>query len=130
MEEVLNITPPEAGTAKKRGFWLTAYLVLMFLVNPFTAYMYFSSPNLMIDIYPRASIELIYLLGLMCAVNVILGIGIFNWKKWGVYGFYAIVCIAFIINLYIGLGIGTSIIGLVGGLIVFLATRNKFHYFS
>jgi len=129
MEESLNDNPAGNVSTKKRGFWLTAFLVLMLLANPFTAYIYFTNPESVIDAYPGASVGLIYFLGLMCAVNVILAIGIFNWKKWGVYGFYAIAGTAFIINLYIGLGIGGSIIGLAGALIIFLLTRKKFHQF-
>ena len=129
MEKTLNDNPVEEVNTKKRGFLLADFLVLILVANVFTAYLYFTHPELIMNAYPRASVELIYFLGLMCAVNVMLAVGIFIWRKWAVYGLYTIVGIGFIVKLYLGLGIGGSIIGLVGGLVVFLLTRNKFHHF-
>ena len=116
--------------AKKRGFWLTAFLILMFIANPLSAITYFSSPDAVAAAVPGASIGIIYLLGTLSLVNVALAIGIWNWKVWGIYGFYGIVVVAFVINMAMGLGIGQSLLGVIGGVIIFLCTRNKMEHFE
>lgn len=115
---------------KSRGFWLGAFLILMFIANPIAAFSYFTNPDLLIDVYPKATIGIIYFLGIMCLGNVILAALIWSWKKIGVYGFYFIVAIAFAINLYIGLGITGSFVGLIGGVIIFLTTKKRWEHFA
>jgi len=39
----------DLGVAKERGFWLSAFLILMFIANPFTAVTYFSKPDMIIQ---------------------------------------------------------------------------------
>ncbi len=120
----------EEAEVKKRGFWLTAFLILAFIANPVTAFSYFFNPELIVDLYPKSSVVLVYMLGIMCIVNFVLAIGIWNWKNWGILGFYAVAATAFFVNLYIGLGIGGSLGGLVGIVWLVLATRKKWTLFS
>lgn len=120
----------EEAEVKKRGFWLTAFLILAFIANPVTAFAYFFNPELIVDLYPKSSVVLVYMLGIMCIVNFVLAIGIWNWKNWGILGFYAVAATAFFVNLYIGLGIGGSLGGLVGIVWLVLATRKKWTLFS
>ncbi len=115
---------------RKRGFGLSFLLVLMFIVNPLSAAMYFFSPEVIITLYPNASVGMVYFLGVMCLLNVVFAINIWCWKKIGIYAFYGVVSIAFLINLYIGVGLVGSLTGLIGGVIIFLCTRNKMQHFS
>jgi hypothetical protein len=114
----------------KRGIWLTGFLVLMFVSNPITAFVYFSTPGILTDQYPSATSGILYFLGSIALLNFIFAIGI--WKKhiWGLQGFYITVCIAFGINMYIGIGLLGSLAGTLGALLVFLTTRNKLAYFK
>ena len=126
-----NIENEEISSkVKKRGFWLSAFLILMFIANPITAFMYFSNPESITSISPNVTTSILYFLGVMCMINVILAAGIWAWKKWGVYGFYAVVAIGFVTNIYIGIGVAGSLAGLIGALIIFLTTRNRWKYFS
>jgi hypothetical protein len=109
----------------KRGFWLTAFLILMFVANPFTAFTYFSNPEAIIQAYPSLSVGLLYSMGSLAILNVIFAIGIWQWKKFGVYGIYVSMTIAFIINLYIGIGITGSLTGLIGVVIIYFTTKKK-----
>ena len=114
---------------KKRGFWLSAFLILMFIANPLTAFTYFSNPDMIIQAYPKMTAGILYFMGAMSIVNVILAVGIWMWKKWGVFGFYGVVVIAFCINLYVGLGIAGSLVGLIGAVIIFFTTKNRWEHF-
>ncbi|MCD9549730.1 hypothetical protein GLP21_13960 [Photobacterium carnosum] len=110
---------------RKRGFWLTAFLVLMVIANALSVFVYF----VIITAFPKISLELAYLLGSVCLFNVFLAINIWMWKKLAIYGFYIVVIFAVLINLYIGLGLIGSLSGLMGGMILFLVTRKKMQYF-
>lgn len=90
---------------KKRGLWLSAFLILMFVANPLTALTYFSNPEVITQAYPKMTIGIVYFMGVAAIVNVVLAAGVWNWKKWGVYGFYGVAAIAFFINLHVGLGV-------------------------
>ena len=114
---------------RKRGFWLTAFLVLMVIANALSVFVYFVNPDMIITEFPKISLELAYLLGSVCLFNVFLAINIWMWKKLAIYGFYIVVIFGVLINLYIGLGLIGSLSGLMGGMILFLVTRKKMQYF-
>ena len=121
---------PSQPEQKKRGFWLTAFLILMFIANPLTAFMYFSAPDLIVSTQPKATVGIVYALGVMSVINFAIAVGIWSWKKYAVYGMYASVAIAFVINIYLGIGIVGALFGLLGGLLIFLTTRNRWQWFS
>ena len=121
---------PSQPEQKKRGFWLTAFLILMFIANPLTAFMYFSAPDLIVSTQPKATVGIVYALGVMSVINFAIAVGIWSWKKYAVYGMYASVAIAFVINIYLGIGIVGALFGLLGGLLIFLTTRNRWQWLS
>jgi hypothetical protein len=125
-----SVETTNQASEKKRGFWLSAFLILMFIANPFTAFTYFTNPGVIIDAYPNATIGILYFLGFMSICNIVLAALIWAWKKIGVYGFYAVVAIAFATNLYIGLGIVGSLTGLIGGVIIFFTTKKRWAHFA
>jgi len=102
----------------------------MFIANPLTAFTYFSNPEIIIQTYPKITAGLLYFMGVMAIVNVILAVGIWMWKKWGVFGFYGVVTMAFVINLYVGLGIANSLMGVVGAVLIFFTTKNRWEHFA
>jgi hypothetical protein len=120
----------ESKETKKRGFWLTAFLILMFVANPFTAFTYFSNPELIIQSYPSISIGLLYFMGVLALLNVVFAIAIWTWKKVGVYGIYGSMALAFCINLYIGVGIVGSLTGLLGLVLIYFTTKKRWQLFS
>ena len=66
---------------------------------------------------PAWAIPILIVLGV---ANFIFVIGVWKWKKWGVYGFGVVSLVAFVINL-ISIGILGAIFGLVGlGILIFL----------
>jgi hypothetical protein len=125
--ETVEVEPMET---KKRGFWLTAFLILMFIANPFTAFTYFSNPELIIQAYPSLSISLLYFMGLLALLNFVFALAIWTWKKAGVYGIYGSMALAFCINLYIGVGIVGSLTGLLGLVLIYFTTKKRWQLFS
>lgn len=120
----------EAEIQKQRGFWLSAFLILMLIANALTAYIYMTNPELVMGLYPRATATVLYLLAVIACINVILAIGIWAWRKWGVVGFYISIVIVFAINLYLGIGFLTSMPGFAGGVIIFFTTKKRWQHFS
>jgi len=130
MKETENTQHTDVAPDKTHGFWLTAFLILMFIANPFTAYLYFTNPDVITTVYPKATTGLLYFMGVMALVNVVLAAGVWMWRKWGVMGLYIMAGMAFVINIYIGLDLVSSSIGLAGPLILFLTTRSRWQHFT
>lgn len=128
--KINNSGNASAPNEKKRGFWLTAFLVLMFIANPLTSIMYLTNPEIYVTLIPGMTVGLIYTMGVMALMNVVFAVGIWTWKKWGVFGFYGSAAIAFGINIIAGLGVLASSLGLIGVLIIFLTTRSRWQHFS
>ena len=114
----------------KRGIWLTGFLILMFVSNPITAFLYLSNPEILTNQYSNATSGILYFLGVMALLNVVFAIGIWKKNVWGLQGFYISVCVAFGVNMYIGIGLLGAVFGTLGALLVFLTTRNKLAYFN
>ena len=53
-------------------------------------------------------------MGIGAVFNLICAIALFKWKKWAFWGFVVSSIVAFFVNLLIGIGIGQSLLGLVG----------------
>jgi len=130
VKTVETIEIDQAEVVKNKGFWLTAILILMLIGNAFTAFAYLANPDAIMQAYPKISNLLITFMGLLALVNFVLTIAIWNWRKVGVVGVYLSMAFAFIINLYIGIGLGGALTGLIGGVVLFLTTRKKWQHFS
>jgi hypothetical protein len=122
--------PTETEVVKKRGFWLSTFLIIMFIINPFIAFIYISYPEVITQTYPNITSGVLYFMAALSIINVILMTGVWTWKKWGVLGFYGVVAIAFCMNLYFGIGIAGSLKGLIGIAILFFTTKTRWHHFS
>jgi len=125
-----NTEVEAVGIEKKRGFWLSAFLVLMFIANPLTSFTYFSNPDLIVSSFPKATTEIIYFMGFMAIVNLFLAIAIWRWVKWGVYGFYISISIAFVINMYLEIGMLGALAGLLGGVLIYFTTKKRWQHFA
>ncbi|WP_370979565.1 hypothetical protein [Agaribacterium sp. ZY112] len=120
----------ERKVIKQRGFWLSAFLLLMMLTNPLTALSYFVFPEFMSLLSDNFVVSIVYVMGILALLNTAFAIAMWNWKKLGVYGFYATSAVACVINLYVGLGVFGSLIGLIGPAVVWLTTRSRWQHFS
>jgi hypothetical protein len=105
---------------RQRGGCLTAFLILMLVVNPLTGLYYLFAGSSLSQSLPSLPGWAVPALGVLALVNFVFALAIWNWKKWGVYGFAASSAIVFVINL-ISLGLLPALTGLVGlGLLAYL----------
>lgn len=115
---------------RTRGSLLSIFLVIMIFANAGSSYSYFIQTDTFIENVPRASYSILYFLGALSLINIIFAFGIIFWKKWGVYGFYGVTASAFVTNLILGLGLIVSALGIIGAIILYLLTKNKWSQFS
>ena len=103
---------PRTGP-RDRGGCLTAFLVLMMIANPLVGLMYLVTGDAI-----RRSLHApdwaIPVLTIASLVNFACAIGIWKWKKWGVYGAVAMAGLGLVVNFTIGIQPMQAIIGLVG----------------
>ncbi len=99
---------------KSRHGCLTAWLVLMIIANSATALMYLLRSDVIRRAFPDAPGWASPVLIVLALFNLVCAIALFQWKKWGFWGFCASSIVALVVNLSIGLGIGPSLVGLIG----------------
>jgi hypothetical protein len=113
------MTEPTALQQKKRHGCLTAYLVLAIVLNSATALLYLfgagaikrSSPNIPDWAFPVLIVLVLF--NLACAI------ALFRWKRWGFWGLVASAAVTLGVNLTIGLGLSSAIVGVLGVLLLY-----------
>lgn len=109
-------------TERKRGGCLTAFLVLMLILNPLTGLYYLFAGSTVRQSLPSMPGWVIPVLGLFALANFVFALGTWNWKKWGVYGFAASSLVIFVVNV-IAIGFVPALLGLVGLVILAFLVR-------
>lgn len=108
-------------TNKKRGGCLTAFVVLMLIANPITALVYVAGADMVKRGLPHAPDWAFPVLALLGVVNTVSAVGIWLWKKWGVYGVVGTAAVALVVNLIVGVPPMNAFFGLAGpGILIFL----------
>lgn len=113
------MTEPSALQEKKRHGCLTAYLVLAIVLNSATALLYLfgagaikrSSPNIPDWAFPVLIVLVLF--NLACAI------ALFRWKRWGFWGLVASAAVTLGVNLTIGLGLSSAVVGVLGVLLLY-----------
>jgi hypothetical protein len=97
---------------RKRGGCLTAFLLLATVANPLVGVYYLAQGSALSRLLPDIPTWIFPLLGILSLANFGFIIAIWQWKKWGAYGFFTTAAIVFVINvLTIGAGAFTGLIG-------------------
>jgi len=104
---------------KQRHGCLTAWLVLVIVVNSLTALLYVFFSRAIAANLPSSQGWAIPVLAILAAANVAFAIALYRWQKWGFYGFLATSAVGFVINLVLGLNILQALFGLVGVAILY-----------
>lgn len=99
---------------KERHGCLTAWLVLVILANGFTALATPLSVASIQEALPDFPAWIVWPIAGLALLNILFAVALFNWKRWGFYGFVATSLAACALNLYAGLGIFDSVRGLIG----------------
>lgn len=102
------------NSPKQRHGCLTAWLILIIIANGLTALITPLAIGSIRQAIPGFPTWMVWPIALLSILNVIFAIALFNWMKWGFYGFVVNSLIAFGLNLYAGIGILQSVLGLVG----------------
>ena len=100
--------------AKNRHGCLTAWLVLMIIANSATALAYLVGRDEIQKTLPNAPGWAFPVLIIFALFNLVCAIALFKWQKWGFWGFCVSAVVALFVNFSIGLGVGSSLGGLVG----------------
>jgi len=103
---------------KERHGCLTAYLVFAIIANSATVLLYLfgaeaikrSTPNMPDWAFPVLIVLLMF--------NLACTIALLRWKKWGFWGLVASTAVTLGVNLTIGLGLSSAMIGVLG--VIFL----------
>jgi hypothetical protein len=127
--ELLDDDFGSAGPEKTRHGCVTAWLSLMIAVNAIAALAYLLGGNLIQEALPNGEIEewTVSVLAVLGIANVIFAVMLFQWKKLGFYGFVATSLASIGINLSIGMGLGQSLLGLVGIAILYAILQIREH---
>jgi hypothetical protein len=104
---------------KQRHECLTAWLILMIIANSLTVLIYVIASRKIKSNLPHAPAWTMPTLTVACIANVVFSVALFQWKKWGFFGFVGTSILALVINLTIGLSIGHVLLGLLGVVILY-----------
>ena len=115
---------------KQRHGCLTAWLILMLIANSATALVYlFSADTLRRNLPHTPPSWLFPVLIVFALFNIVCAIALFQWKKWGFWGFLLSSIVAVFANISAGLGIGPALLGLIGIAILYgvlhIGNENK-----
>jgi hypothetical protein len=86
----------------------------MIVANSAAALMYLFGSSAIKQSMPGMHSWALVVMGVFSVFNLVCAVALFKWKKWGFWGFIASSIVALFVNLSIGMGIGQSLLGLVG----------------
>ncbi len=117
---------------KERGPLLTVWLILMLSANVLTTLIYSvlaTSPLGRILFLPNVQLWAIYVFIFFGLLNIVCVVFLFLWKKWAFFVLCASAGMAFIVNLFLGVGV-FAFIGLAGVVIFSLIIHSKWSQFN
>lgn len=122
----METTNNNAIANKQRHGCVTAWLILMIISNSVTALLYFFATDFVTKNLPvQIPNTMVIVLGVIGIANVIFSVLLLKWNKIGFWGFVLTSIAALVININIGMGIGTSLFGLVGIAILYAVLQIK-----
>ena len=116
MSEQDLLDDTQYSSDRKRHGCVTAWLIFMIAANALSAILYLARTEYMAKMVSNepSTKGMIVLLGLIGVANIYFAFLLLRWKRQGFYGIIGTSAVTFMINLSLGLGIGQSILGLVG----------------
>jgi len=107
-------------TGKSRHGCLTAWLILIIVASSLTAFFYLSFSAMVAESLPPGTPAwVLFLLPVSSVLNVVFAIALFRWQKWGFWGYLALSIVIAVMNLSLGVGVGTTIFGLFGVVLLY-----------
>lgn len=99
---------------RRRHGCLTAALVVVIIANSLTALVYAMQGEAIRRSMPGMPAWALPVLIVFSLFNLACGIALLRWKRWGFWGFCVSSAVAFLVNMSLGLKIGSSLLGLLG----------------
>ncbi|MCJ7751468.1 MAG: hypothetical protein MUQ65_10305, partial [Armatimonadetes bacterium] len=93
---------------------LTALLVLMIVANSAAGLLYLSGSGAIKQVLPGAASWVFPVMGILGLFNLVCAVALLKWRKWGFWGLVASSIVASLVNMSMGVGVGTSVVGMVG----------------
>jgi hypothetical protein len=91
----------------------------MIIANSLTALIYVIASGRIKSSFPNAPAWTMPILAVASIANIVFAVALFQWKKWGFFGFVATAALALAINLKLGINIGQILLGLLGVAILY-----------
>jgi hypothetical protein len=104
---------------KRRHGCLAAWLVLIIIANSASALIYLLGKGAVMEQLPGAPAWMFPALIILSLVNLVCAIALLKWKMWGFWGFLVSSILVLIVNLSSGIGIASSLGGLLGVAILY-----------
>jgi hypothetical protein len=101
----------------------------MLVVNPLAGLVYFAGSEAIKHV-TRGHDWAPPVLGIMCFVNVACAVGVWRFKRWGVYGFVAMAGVALVINIMLGIGPAQLVGALIGPALLIALVRPNWSQFT
>jgi hypothetical protein len=99
---------------KRRHGCLTAALVVVIIANSAAALRYTVQGETIRQAIPGMPGWALPVLIVFSLFNLACAVALLRWKRWGFWGFCVSSAVAFAVNLSLGVGIGGSLLGLLG----------------
>jgi hypothetical protein len=99
----------------------------MLVTSALAALIYFVAAGFLMELLPEASAWSFSVLAILAILNCGFAIALWRWKRWGFWGYCCTTLAAFAINLSIGTGLGPSLWGLMGIVILLAALHVGRH---
>ena len=111
---------------KQRTGITTGWLIFMLVINILSALLYLFKQDLVAnDFHNGIPAFMLFLLAILSIINILFIVLVFKWIKKGVWGLIVTNILAVVINIYNGLGIGQSLLGLLGIVVLLLILQIK-----
>lgn len=104
---------------KSRHGCLTAWLVVMILANSASFLLYLLAQDMISEQLPQLPDWAFPVLIVGSLFNLLCALALFRWKKWGFWGACLSSIVIFVLNIELGIGIGQSLFGLVGVVLLY-----------
>lgn len=101
----------------QRSCFLAGYLILMMVANLITGLSYLVARSQLQRVLLNFPVWATIGLGLVALSNFVFAIAIWNWRKWGVYGFWISVGVTFLLQLVSGQPWYVATIGILFGIL-------------
>ena len=122
----MESTNEDPAVQKNMHGCLTAWLLLLLLGNLFLTLVYLVGGDMRPFLVPEESHYFIFILfAILGIANVYFTLLLFQWKKWGFWGYIITTIVTLILNISLGMPLGQALAGLFGLAILYIMLQTS-----